>query len=379
MPRLKKYNFRTICSTLFFSLGLLLIARPSPAQRFAAIGDYGYAGPAERDVANLVKGWNPDFIITLGDNNYDFGDSTTIDRNIGQYYHDYIYRYRGSYGPSASTNRFFPSLGNHDYYTRNGEPYRVYFTLPGNGRYYDFVRGDVHFFALDSDPAEPDGISPGSVQGRWLQAGLAASTARWKVVYLHHAPYSSGQHGNTVALQWPYRQWGASVVLAGHDHDYERLMRDSLLYVVNGLGGRSIYANNVKAVAGSQVRFNSDYGAMLLEATPDSLTLQFYTRRQVLVDSYVLRRPVSAVPRLYPVAPNPFQESTSVEYSLPSAAAVQLRVLNVMGQEISTLQQGTMPAGWHRLTWSRSGLPAGVYYVQLLGPGFSQVARAVAL
>ncbi|MGI4833134.1 MAG: metallophosphoesterase [Janthinobacterium lividum] len=379
MLSLKYYSFRAIGAWLLLGVCLALSPRGSRAQRFAAIGDYGYAGAAERDVANLVKGWNPDFIITLGDNNYDFGDSTTIDRNIGQYYHDYIYRYRGSYGPSASSNRFFPSLGNHDYYTRNGEPYRVYFTLPGNGRYYDFVRGDVHFFALDSDPAEPDGVSAGSVQGRWLQAGLAASTARWKVVYLHHAPYSSGQHGSTKALQWPYRQWGASVVLAGHDHDYERLVQDSLLYVVNGLGGRSLYAANVQAVAGSQARFNSDYGALLLNATPDSLTLQFYTRRQVLVDSYVLRRPLSVVPRLYPVAPNPFQESTSVEYSLPSAATVQLRVLNVLGQEITTLQQGLMPAGWHRLNWARAELPAGVYYVQLLGPGFSQVARAVAL
>jgi hypothetical protein len=379
MHCLKTYNFRTIHAVLILALLLGLGSQPSRAQRFAAIGDYGFAGPAERDVANLVKSWNPDFIITLGDNNYDFGDSTTIDRNIGQYYHDYIYRYRGSYGPSASTNRFFPSLGNHDYYTRNGEPYRVYFTLPGNGRYYDFVRGDVHFFALDSDPAEPDGITPTSVQGRWLQAGLAASTARWKVVYMHHAPYSSGKHGNTVALQWPYRKWGASLVLAGHDHTYERVEHDSLVYIVNGLGGRSIYATNPRSVPGSQALFNSDYGALLLNATPDSLTLQFYTRRQVLVDSYVLRRPVVAEPRLYSVAPNPFQESTSIEYSLPSEASVQLRVLNVMGQEISVLQQGPRPAGWHRLSWARGELPAGIYFVQLRGPGFSQVTRAVAL
>ena len=60
---------------------------------FAVIGDFGLAGNNELEVANLVKSWNPDFIITTGDNNYELGESSTIDANIGQYYHDYIYPY----------------------------------------------------------------------------------------------------------------------------------------------------------------------------------------------------------------------------------------------------------------------------------------------
>ena len=58
---------------------------------FAAIGDYGKAGSAEKKVSKLVKSWNPDFIITLGDNNYPKGARKTLDENIGQYYGDYIY------------------------------------------------------------------------------------------------------------------------------------------------------------------------------------------------------------------------------------------------------------------------------------------------
>jgi tartrate-resistant acid phosphatase type 5 len=373
------YRFYSIFRVTVLSLFLSGLVATSYGQRFAAIGDYGLAGAAERDVADLVKSWNPDFIITLGDNNYDFGDSTTIDRNIGQYYHAYIYKYRGRYGPSASTNRFFPSLGNHDYYTRNGEAYRDYFTLPGNGRYYDFVRGDVHFFALNSDPKEPDGISASSVQAQWLRAELATSTARWKVVYFHHAPYSSGPHGNTTALQWPFREWGASVVLAGHEHLYERLLVDGLPYFTNGLGGRSIYPKGSQPQPASQKLFNGDYGAMLLSATPDSLAIQFFTRKQVLIDTYVLHRALSSEPKLYTASPNPFQDFTRLEYSLPAPAMVQLRVLNTLGQEVARLQQGLMPAGWHRLEWARNGLAPGLYYVQLLGPDFSKVTRAVAL
>jgi hypothetical protein len=356
---------------------LLLLGSTSAAwgQRFAAIGDYGFAGPAERDVANLVKSWNPDFILTLGDNNYELGDSTTIDHNIGQYYHEYIYNYKGRYGPKAFSERFFPALGNHDYYTRNGQAYRDYFTLPGNGRYYDFVRGNVHFFALNSDPAEPDGISATSRQAQWLRAALAASTARWNVVYLHHAPYSSGPHGNTTVMQWPFRAWGASAVLAGHDHTYERLTVDSLLYVVNGLGGRSLYASNRPRLPQSQHYFNGNYGALLLDATPDSLSLRFFTRQRVLIDSYVLRQRLTPAPLLYPVTPNPFQESALVTFSLPSPQAVALRVLNVLGQPVATLHQGPAAAGWHRVPWARNGLAAGLYYVQLQGSGFSQVVK----
>lgn len=366
-------------SSLLVIICLCAWARLGYGQRFAAIGDYGFAGPAEAQVAELVKSWSPEVIITLGDNNYDLGDSTTIDQNIGQYYHTYIYKYHGHYGPSASANRFFPSLGNHDYYTRNGEAYRDYFTLPGNGRYYDFIRGDVHFFAVDSDPAEPDGISAASTQGQWLKTQLAASTARWNVVYFHHAPYSSGNHGSTLALQWPFREWGASVVLTGHDHHYERLLVDGLPYFINGLGGRSIYGKNPQNLPQSQLFFNGDYGAMLVEATPDSMTLQFLTRRRVLVDTYVLHQALSPVPKLYPVRPNPFQETTTIDFSLPHPATVELRVLNALGQQVARLQQGTLAGGWHHVVWARKALPTGLYYVQLLGSDFSQVTRAVAL
>src|SRR5689334_16201898 len=75
-------------------------SQPAAAQTtpvtFAVIGDYGMAGQPSQDVARLVKGWHPDFIVTLGDNNYEKGTAATIDLNVGQYYHDYIYPYRGN-------------------------------------------------------------------------------------------------------------------------------------------------------------------------------------------------------------------------------------------------------------------------------------------
>lgn len=262
-------------------------AQPRREVRFAVIGDYGYAGPAVSAVSKLIKDSNVDFIITVGDNNYDIGDAATIDANIGQYFYSYIFPYVGVFGTGGTENRFFPSLGNHDWYTTGAVPYFNFFTLPGNERYYDFRKGPVHFFALDSDPNEPDGVFNNSVQALWLKNGLAASNAPFKIAYFHHAPYSSAAHGNSVWMQWPFEAWGASAVLSGHDHTYERLLKGNLPYVVEGLGGRSLYTFG-EIVAGSQFQYNSDYGALLVEASDDVMTFQAVTRTGTVLDTFAI-------------------------------------------------------------------------------------------
>jgi peptidoglycan/xylan/chitin deacetylase (PgdA/CDA1 family) len=264
-----------------------ILLQSAESIRFAVIGDYGLAGEAELDVANLVKSWNPEFVITTGDNNYPAGSASTIDQNIGQYYQEFIYPYTGSYGPGATYNRFFPSLGNYDWDSPNAQPYLDYFTLPGNERYYDFVQGPIHFFAIDSDSREPDGIISSSAQAIWLQNALAASTSAWNLVYMHHPPHSSGDHGSTSELQWPYAAWGADVVLAGHDHDYERLLHNGIPYFVNGLGGGATDPFGT-IVSESQIRYNEDYGAMLVDANEAQITFQFINRAGAVIDSYAL-------------------------------------------------------------------------------------------
>ncbi len=260
---------------------------------FAAIGDYGSDDQHELDVANLVKSWNPDFIITLGDNNYPSGEASTIDANIGKYYHEYIYPYRGTYGPGAATNRFWPSVGNHDWDNQLGaklQPYLDYFTLPGNERYYDIVRGPVHFFMLDSDSAEPDGYKSTSIQAQWLKNKLAASTAPWKIVVVHHPPFSS--RTSYPNLQWPFQQWGASAVLAGHAHLYERVMKNGIPFITNGLGGEST-GDFFMPIEGSVVRFGDDYGAMRITASSTLITFEFITHRGVVIDNYSMGQQTS--------------------------------------------------------------------------------------
>ncbi len=255
---------------------------------FAAIGDFGSNDANEQDVANLVKSWNPEFILTLGDNNYPDGEAATIDAAVGKYYREFIYPYKGSYGAGATTNRFWPCIGNRDWDNQTGaklQPYLDYFTLPNNERYYDFVRGPVHFFAIDSDADEPDGITSTSVQAQWLRNKLAASTAPWKIVYFHHPPYSS--RTSWTNLQWPFKAWGADAVLSGHAHVYERVMKEGIPFITNGLGGDSTGSFNT-AIAGSVVRFGDDYGALRMTASASVLTFEFITRRGVVIDSFTV-------------------------------------------------------------------------------------------
>jgi myo-inositol-hexaphosphate 3-phosphohydrolase len=265
---------------------------------FAAIGDYGEDNAPEQAVADLIDNLGVDFIITTGDNSY----GLDFDQRVGQYYSNYIGNYQGVYGPGSPVNRFFPTPGNHDYLTN----YLAFFTLPGaniptsntsgNERYYDFIRGPVHFFAINSCSDEPDGISSTSIQAQWLQQQLAASSAPWKIVHLHHPPYSSGK--DEEIMRWPYEDWGVASVLAGHHHSYQRIHRDDnndgniLPYFVTGLGGASINNFSTPAVPGTIFQYNSDYGSMLISASENSITFQFYsiTNGGTLIDSFTMSK-----------------------------------------------------------------------------------------
>jgi tartrate-resistant acid phosphatase type 5 len=259
------------------------------AIRIAVIGDYGSGRKPEGDVADLVKSWSPNFIITTGDNNYPSGAADTIDENVGKFYHEFIADYQGQFGSGADQPRFFPTLGNHDWDSQNAKPYLDYFNLPGNERYYDFIWEPVHVFILDSDPREPDGIRQNSNQADWLRQKLSESKQPWNLVVMHVPPYSSGPEGHITWMRWPYKDWGASAVLAGHDHAYERLTVDGLPYLVNGLGGGAVYDFGT-ILDESQFRYNSDYGAMLITADSQRITFEFYNRSRQLVDSYSIQK-----------------------------------------------------------------------------------------
>jgi len=273
----------------------------------AVIGDYGDDDDDTRAVADLVKGWSPDYIVTVGDNDYSDGaykgTFTALEFSIGQYFHDYIGNYQGSEGSGATTNRFFPTPGDHDWGDTCDDPtglddYLSYFTLPasssGNERYYDFRKGDLHFFSIHSlEGCEPDGVTPTSTQGQWVENTAAASDAPFKIAYFHQPPYSSGANhqGEGDHMRWPWKDWGFSLVLAGNDHIYERVEVDGVTYLVVGLGGVDIHPFAATPVQGSVKRFNDDYGALKVEVFADHLRCSFITVAGTVVDTFTIQAP----------------------------------------------------------------------------------------
>jgi tartrate-resistant acid phosphatase type 5 len=278
----------------------------TPLAVFATIGDYGVDDSHEAAVAKLVASWDPSYVITLGDDYYSVAGGTgtgRYDESTGAYYGRWLKNITttGKRQPVglAAANAFFPCLGNHDYSDATPSPstYLTYFDLPGSGfssssgneRYYDFVEGPIHFFALDSNQQEPDGTSSTSKQALWLKAQLATSASTWNIVFDHHPPYSSDLvHGSSQNMEWPFAAWGADAVLSGHAHVYERVERDGMVYFVNGLGGAGRYLFG-PAVGGSKVRFRADWGAQKVTVTSDSLTFEFWSVGGRLIDSYRLK------------------------------------------------------------------------------------------
>ncbi|RIK83099.1 MAG: hypothetical protein DCC68_04620 [Planctomycetota bacterium] len=306
--RLPRLALVAVCgSSMFLAAFEVCAARTT----FAVIGDYGSDTPEATRVAEMVRGWNPDFVITVGDNTY--GDPNINvaewERRIGQNYGEFILGRTDNRYPSQTspTQRFFPSVGNHDvidpvsdgaepspgppYYTGSGAAIRpgyldYFHTDPGRpgGRlpsgfhqpersFYEFRWNEAHFFALDSESAFFDSASA-QQQATWLQTRALASDAAWKFVFFHHPSYSSGSHGSQDHMQWPFAAWGISAVLTGHDHTYERVSHTGIPYFVNGLGGQAAYPfNNI--LAESVVRYNENHGAMRVSFDARSVSFEF--------------------------------------------------------------------------------------------------------
>jgi hypothetical protein len=278
---------------------------PADSIVFAVIGDYGQNSPEEGEVAAMVKTWNVDFIITTGDNNYTLGSRKTIKKNIGKYYGDYIYNPDApadlqchGRAEKEKINRFFPSPGNHDNYTAGMKPYLDYFTLPGDEKNYSFTWGPVQFFSIDTRK-DADIQCCGDPEPKWLQSGLAVSTAPFKLVYFHHPPFSTGEHGSAKSMQWPYGKWGVDAVLTGHEHFYERvtdLTSEKPIYITCGSSGNThLYGCSVNPLDSARFKVKCDdqhYGAMKVKATAHMIVFEYYiaTIPDRPIDTYIIRK-----------------------------------------------------------------------------------------
>ncbi|MCU1418885.1 metallophosphoesterase [Mycetocola sp.] len=197
--------------------------------RFAIAGDTGTGAPAVFATAEQMRMQSQrdsyDALLLLGDLIYDTGDSALVDERITT--------------PFASITsagaRLLPVLGNHDY--QDGEQKEILEALDHDESWYTEMVGSVRVIVLDSNQVEND------EQQEWLRSTLSERVPKgtWTIVAMHHPPYSAGQHGSDMAVRerWCplFAEFKVPLVLAGHDHDYQRsLPQDGVTYIVSGAG-----------------------------------------------------------------------------------------------------------------------------------------------
>lgn len=268
--------------------------------------------PNELAVAQLILRDDPDLLLLAGNHRYAPAEyKTSVEPFFGQM------RDRGYVLPVPGDRDYAPNLFYSDYFNL-----AQYF--PPNTQvktYFKFTLGDADFFMLDSGmdsndvTQQPDmlpkpsqgllwsygpcgtrefwihgggGGAGGSVEFRWLANEAMASKARWKIVCIHHPPFTSGTiHGSYVDLQWPFADLGIDLVLSGHESLYERIERDGVTYIVNGLGGAGITPFG-ELLLGTKARYNGGHGALSLRISKRVLSARFLTTDGITKDRFKL-------------------------------------------------------------------------------------------
>jgi hypothetical protein len=192
----------------------------------------------DQKVATLLDGISGT-LFTAGDNAYTTGTLT-----------EFQTCYEPSWGRHKARTR--PSPGNHEYYS-GAVGYFDYFGEAAGPRgrgYYSYRLGEWLILSLNS---EVD-VSENSAQVAWVKQEIAANPTKCALAYMHKPLMSSGPHGDNPHLKPLYRalyDGGVDVVVAGHDHDYERFLkvdgdgnrdeRHGIRLFVVGTGGSPLY------------------------------------------------------------------------------------------------------------------------------------------
>ncbi len=255
----------------------------SPTPRIAAVGDIACKNPPGSnrsvcqydDVAASIASRDYDRFLPLGDIQYEYGE-----------YRNFVENYDVYFGRLLDITS--PTTGNHEYGTPGARGYFRYFGDRAPGPYYSYELGSWHVVALDSTICSAGGVDcrPGSAQYEWLEADLAAHPAECTLAYWHHPRFSSGPHGDyaPVAPLWEALDAAdADLLLAGHDHLYERFApqssaggatTDGLRQITAGTGGYTLYGAE-RVAPNSELIIDDALGVLVLSLGVDSYDWSF--------------------------------------------------------------------------------------------------------
>ena len=271
--------------------------------------------------ANLITAIAPAAVLLLGDIQYENGTLS-----------DFNTYYNPTWGAHKAITR--PAVGNHEYQTAGAAGYFDYFngvgvqTGPAGDRskgYYSFDVGTWHLIALNSNCNSIGGCGAGSAQEQWLRADLAAHPSTCTLAYWHHPRFSSGSHGNNSSMQAIWQalyDHRADLVLAGHDHDYERFGPQTATGVADqtagirsfviGVGGKEMRGFGTVR-ANSERRSSAAIGVLKLTLHPTSYDWEFVPiPGHSLTDAGSAACQVATTPPPPPPPPPPSQTTLTV-------------------------------------------------------------------
>lgn len=197
---------------------------PTPQVHVAAVGDIGDSGTrldaTAGAIADLDEEQRYNVLLLLGDNVYPNGDPRLIPGTVFE-----------PFAAVLDHVKLLAILGNHDVMNGNGPKQVKVLGMPGE--WWSYTDQDVLFVGLNSNEVH------NPRQLAFLRRTLASSDATWKIVALHHPPYSAGYQGSSVDARNTFgpifERYGVQLVLSGHDHDYQRSKPiNGVTYVVSG-------------------------------------------------------------------------------------------------------------------------------------------------
>src|SRR5687767_2583146 len=245
--------------------------------RFMVVGDTGTGTNQQSELAKIMLRYRQafpfEFALMVGDNMY--GSEKAA---------DYKTKFENVYRPLLDQKvKFYAALGNHD---DSNQRFYEFFNMDGQ-EYYRFTKDNVSFYGLNSNYMDKRQVD-------WLKDKLATDTATWKIAFFHHPPYSSGgKHGSDTKLREIveplFLQHGVNVVLAGHEHFYERIKpQKGIHYFISGSGGKLRKGDIKKGSPLTAKAYDKDMSFMLAEISDEQMHFQVISRTGETVDAGVV-------------------------------------------------------------------------------------------
>ena len=268
-----------------------VFAQPDNPFNVAAVGDISCNKNGKQTISSIENN-HPNLVLFLGDLAYDnslecFFDQTQVLEN------------------NETGNTVLVTIGNHDIDNGDGnketkKQHMMHYNIPSAGYYskiFDYDGSKILIVAMNftglEEQQERNKVknSLENEQYNFVKDQLENSKATYKIV-VSHAPFVSAECNSLLKLfritpcHNPLEKWDndlftkyhtlfkntkVDLVLSGHNHNYQREVKDGINYVISGLGGRSQY----DLMSDNNTHFANAYGFLLLKFHPEFVEGKF--------------------------------------------------------------------------------------------------------